>query len=83
MSDRLLIKQLRAIRDLVDNALELAGDVGDELPAGPCLHPKEKRRAAGVMGDPDRFYCGECGELVIGTAGEPVSTAATPTATGS
>ena len=32
--------------------------------AGECLHPRETRRPAPVMGKPDRFFCGVCEEVV-------------------
>lgn len=63
MSDQSIRRQLRVIRDLADNLLELLGEE-DEEPPEACKHPKEKRRPAGVMGDPDRFFCMDCQTMV-------------------
>lgn len=37
--------------------------LGAVLP-GDCVHPKNKRTRAAVMGYPNRFVCQECGETV-------------------
>jgi hypothetical protein len=35
-------------------------------PSAPCPHPSDQRRPMPVMGKPDQFVCGRCGELVEG-----------------
>ena len=32
--------------------------------SGACLHPKQGRRPAPVMGKPYRYFCGACEEVV-------------------
>jgi len=34
------------------------------LDDGRCRHPHEGRRPAPVMGNPERFYCQSCGEVI-------------------
>jgi hypothetical protein len=66
MTEReLLLNQLSAIRDLLDNALALLGAEATVAADGvTCLHPDEQRTPAGTMGAPDQFFCRVCHTLV-------------------
>lgn len=78
MSDSLVVRQLRAVRDLLDNVLELLGDEVELT--GPCTHPPGARLPAPTMGWPNQFFCRACQLLVNG----PDATAVTaPTEGGS
>jgi hypothetical protein len=67
-------RQLLAIRDLVDTTLGILGvaeSLDDEH--GPCAHPENERIAAGVMGNPARFFCKRCETIVPPDAPPPSS----------
>lgn len=73
MSDQLVVRQVRAIRDLAQNLLELLEEDGT-ISDGPCAHPKEQRLPAGVMGAPNQFFCRACQTMVNGSTAATVPT---------
>lgn len=61
----LVKRQLQAIRDLADTTLGMLGAAEDlDAEHGECAHPKESRIDAGTMGNPARFFCKQCQQLV-------------------
>jgi len=70
LNSQAAIRQLRAIRALVDNTLAMLGDEDEGgAPVGDvCTHPIDQRVIAGVMGDPGRFFCTQCQVEVSGVS---------------
>ncbi len=66
----LILHRLGAIRELLDATLRLLDDEPDassEHTSAPCDHAMEYRRPAGVMGDPEQFFCLRCTQLIAAT----------------
>jgi hypothetical protein len=71
----LVRRQLLAIRDLVDTTLGIVED-GTVVDGALCLHPREQRTPAAVMGAADRFFCRACQTFVQTSAIAAAPTAA-------